>query len=427
MESFRNLGLSEPIIKAAKGMGFATPTDIQLQTIPHVLAGKDVIAGSATGSGKTFAFGAPLVQLIEPGKGIQAMILAPTRELAEQIQNALIDFSRHQRLRIIAIYGGVSFGPQFAGLKTADIVVGTPGRMLDHLERKSLRLDRVRHIVLDEADRMLDMGFLKDVSSLMQACTANSQTLLFSATLSPELETLSRKFMHHPERVALESVVDPAKLSQVTYEAAPGMKYSLLVYLLRKEDAKLVMVFSNSRKGVDVLTKNLKTQGVHALAIHGGLSQAQRNHVIGEFNRRDTYVLICTEVAARGLDIPGVSHVYNYDFPRESKQYIHRIGRTARAGAEGKAINLISAEDRANYRKAMHDNGLDVAVKEMPHLMRVEANVKDSYSPAMGFGGGRAPGFARKRFSAPQGSRDPHKRHVPGKRPGAPQKRFFKR
>ena len=372
MSKFNELGLEDDILKVIERLGFEEPTEIQQKTIPLVLDGQDVLAGSETGSGKTLAFGLGIIQQIHKGNGIQSLIMAPTRELVEQIMKVIKDASSYKKLSVIPIYGGVSINPQFKALERADIVVGTPGRLLDHLERGTIDLSSVKHLVLDEADRMLDMGFIDDVRKIMGQCTAKKQVLLFSATLPPEIDRLSKKFMNNPARVKAGSYVDPTKLHQEYYDVQTSMKFSLLAHLLKQEQKGLVMVFCNSRRYTDSVAKNLKKQRFDAMAIHGGLTQAMRKQVLDKFNSGHAFVLVCTDVAARGLDIPGVSHVYNYDIPDDQKQYIHRIGRTARAGEEGKVVNLISDRDYDNFNKVLRDFDVDVKKMERPFIEKIE-------------------------------------------------------
>ncbi len=366
METFKNLGISEPVLKSINDSKFESPSEIQEKSIPLILAGKDVIAGSATGSGKTLAFAAGIIQNSEKGKGIQALVLTPTRELAEQVAKALTKFSRYRPLEIIAVYGGVGIAPQIKGLKTADVVVGTPGRILDHIQRNTIKFGNVKTLVLDEADRMFDMGFKEDVERIIRKCPQERQTLLFSATITKDVVRLSRNHMKKPLQVSVDSYVDPKKLVQTYYDVGDELKFSLLVHLLKHENSRLVMVFCNTKRNTDKVAKNLRFSGVDAVAIHGGLPQGKRNNVMQMFHSGRSCVLVCTDVASRGLDIPGVSHVYNYDIPRESKQYIHRIGRTARAGAEGKAINILSPKDYDNFSAVLKENDVKIKEEVMP-------------------------------------------------------------
>lgn len=366
MESFKILGISAPVLRSIKDEKFDSPSEIQEKSIPLIIAGKDVIAGSATGSGKTLAFAAGILKNAQKGRGIQALVLTPTRELAEQVAQAVTKFSKYEPLEIISVYGGVGINPQIRGLKTADVVVGTPGRLLDHIARNTLRLGKVNTLVIDEADRMFDMGFKDDVEKIIRKCPDKRQTLLFSATINKEVVQLSRRYMHEPLQVSVDSFVDPAKLLQTYYDVADEQKFSLLLHLLKNENSDLVMVFCNTKRNTDKVTKNLRFSGIDALAIHGGLTQYKRNDVMQQFHTGKFCVLVCTDVAARGLDIRDVSHVYNYDIPRESKQYIHRIGRTARAGAEGKAINILSRTDYDNFGRVLKENGVEITEEPLP-------------------------------------------------------------
>ena len=372
MDKFRKLGISEEIIKAIEEHKFTEPTEIQVKSIPLVLQGKDVIGGSATGSGKTLVFGAGIIQNIVKGKGVQALILEPTRELAEQVCKALQQFSKYKHLNIVSIYGGVSINPQYEDLETADIVVGTPGRLLDHLTRDTLKSDFIKILVLDEADRMLDMGFIDDVEKIIRCIPRKRQTLLFSATIDGNISYLSRKYMISPVEIEAEQYVDATKLHQVYYEVEQHVKFSLLVHLLKQEQSKLVMVFCNTRRNADFVSKNLHFAGVDAIAIHGGFSQEKRTRTMSQFSSQKTFVLVCTDIAARGLDIKGISHVYNYDIPKDDKDYIHRVGRTARAGKEGKAISLLSQRDFDSFKRILRNSDLDLKQEPTPRFERVQ-------------------------------------------------------
>ncbi|MEA3229709.1 MAG: DEAD/DEAH box helicase [archaeon] len=408
MNEFEKLGLDESILKVVKTENFEMPTEIQAKSIPLVLDGKDIIAVSATGSGKTLAFAAGIIRDSECGKGIQALVLTPTRELAEQVSEAFKQFLRFKRLNVVAVYGGVSIGPQISGLKRAEIVIATPGRMLDHIQRGTINLSNVKTLVFDEADRMLDMGFINDVEKITRKCPKNRQTLLFSATISKKVRSLSKKYMIDPRSVAVESHVDPKKLKQCYYDVQNNLKFSLLVHLLNHENSGLVMVFCNTQRNTDFVAKNLKKSGVEASAIHGGLTQDKRKRIMKNFNSCDVHVLVCTDVAARGLDIKGVSHVYNYDVPNESDNYIHRIGRTARAGEEGKAITILASRDYDNFRRVMSDTGVNITKVDVPKVERVTITVDKTFSNGSGkrgFGmnGPRRTGFKDNRRNSGSG------------------------
>ncbi len=395
MEKFRELKLSENLLKAIEEAKFETPSEIQEKTIPLVLQGKDVLGSSSTGSGKTLAFGAGIIDNVKRGAGIQALILTPTRELAEQVAQSLRNFSRHHSLRVKEVYGGVAIGPQIDALARAEIVVGTPGRILDHLDRRTLNLEKVKYLVLDEADRMLEMGFIKDVENIIKMCPEERQTLLFSATMSQDIQRISRKYMKAPVLVEVESYVDPSKLKQVYYDVPQDKKFSLLVHLLKQERKGLVMVFCNTRRNTDMVVRNLMRYEIHSMAIHGGLTQNKRNDIIKSFHSQEVLTLVCTDVAARGLDIKGISHVYNYDIPKNSTEYVHRIGRTARAGKEGIAVNLVSPRDYENFRSVKQDSSLNIQNVELPELETLDVNFKmfnndrGSRGGNRRFGGGR--------------------------------------
>jgi ATP-dependent RNA helicase DeaD len=378
MKDFKQLGLKDETVNVLSELGIEKPTEIQEKTIPLVLAGKDVIGGSSTGSGKTLAFASSIVENLEKNNNIQALILTPTRELAEQVSEAIRGLSKHKRLNVLPVYGGVRIDSQIKKLKQTDVVVATPGRLLDHLNRKTINLDKVKFLVLDEVDRMFDMGFQEDVSKILDHCPKERQTMLFSATITPGIDFLANKYTKNSQEISVKSHVDPSKLKQIYYDVPNNLKFSLFVQLLKKEKSGLVMVFCATRRNVDFVTKNLKNLGIHAKAIHGGLAQNKRKKVLGDFNSEGgVNVLICTDVAARGLDISGVSHVYNYDIPNTSGEYIHRIGRTARAGKEGIAINILSSRDYERFSDVRRDDKLKIKEKPLPYINKVDIIVSD--------------------------------------------------
>lgn len=399
MDKFKELGLSEGLLQAIKHKGFTEPSEIQQKTIPLVLEGKDVIGSSATGSGKTLAFGAGILDKMKRGYGIQALILTPTRELAEQITYTLRSFSQHTGLKIKEIYGGVGMGPQIHDLKIADIVVGTPGRILDHLSQRTLNLQNIRFLVLDEADRMLDMGFIRDVENIISRCPKNRQTLLFSATMSAEISYIAMQYMRDPVKVEVNDRVDPTKLHQRYYDVTQESKFSLLLHLLKQEKNGVVMVFCNTRRNVDRLHRALEEYGVHSRAIHGGLSQNKRSSTLQSFHDRRTLILICTDVAARGLDIKDVSHVYNFDLPTIPADYIHRIGRTARAGKNGIAISFVSSGDHTEFRQICRETSVVMEKAPVPEIKIIpiffNSNADRKEARNRGRGGGGGGGFRR--------------------------------
>jgi len=367
MEKFKQLGISQGILDAVKSAGFTEPSEIQIKTIPLVVAGKDVIGGSATGSGKTLAFASGIIDKTKKGLGIQALIMTPTRELAQQVAKAIRFFSRSTKLSVTEIYGGMGMPPQIRELRNADIVVGTPGRLLDHLKRRTINLNQVRFLVLDEADRMLDMGFIRDVEAIINHCPKQRQTLLFSATISKEIIRLADRYMKSPVSISVKNQLDTDQLYQAYYEPSSDEKFSLLVHLLKQEKDGIVMIFCNTRRNVDRLSRSLYQQKINTLAIHGGLSQNQRSNTMRAFHEKEALVLVCTDVAARGLDIKNVSHIYNFDVPTTPSEYIHRIGRTARAGKNGIAITFVSPGDRGEF-KQIQKQTKDIEKLNIPKL-----------------------------------------------------------
>lgn len=378
MNEFKELGLDIMILKSLEKMKFERPTDVQKKTIPLSLEGRDIIATSATGSGKTLAFGAGIIQNSFRKKGVQALILTPTRELAVQVTQEMKKFSKYKFLEVASIYGGVAINPQMDKLEDSEIVVGTPGRILDHLERRTLDLSNVKCFVLDEADRMLDMGFIDDIEKIISQLPKKRQTLLFSATIDSEVARIAKKYMDNPEKVDLNNRVDPSKLRQVYYDTPNSLKFSLLTHLVKEQvdKSKLSMIFCNTQRNTDFIAKNLKKNGIDALAIHGGFTQAKRSKTMKEFHSGNFSVLVCTDVAARGLDIKDVSCIFNYDLPNDSKQYVHRIGRTARAGAEGIAINILSPRDHDNFRRVLSEGSLNIEKLKAPFVERAEMAVE---------------------------------------------------
>ncbi len=411
MDKFKKLGIIEPILNVIKDFGFEEPTEVQEKSIPSVIEGKDIIAGASTGSGKTLVFASGIIQNSERYGVIQALVLVPTRELAEQVTKELKKFSRDKRMNITEVYGGVAIHNQIRKLERADIVVGTPGRILDHIGRQTIELGYVKTLVLDEADRMLDMGFIRDVRKIIEKCPRNRQTMLFSATLSHDIIKLSKDYMNNPIKVDCKSDVDPLKLTQIYYDVPDPMKFSTLVHFIKNDKSGLVMVFCNTQRNTDFVAENLQAFGIKALAIHGGHTQDKRRKTMEQFHSKNIDVLVCTDVAARGLDIKGVSHIYNYDLPKESEQYIHRIGRTARAGKEGKAISILASRDYDNFRRLDKDYpDLPIQKKELPEIERLFLKFKADKFRRSGHRGAfsgprsRDSGRSRNSFSRPRAS-----------------------
>ena len=345
---FSKLGLSNAALEGAKAMGYIEPTPIQLRAIPLVLAGRDVIGSAQTGTGKTAAFALPILsQLDHHEPRPRVLILEPTRELAAQVETAFRDFCRFTDLRVAVVYGGVGYGRQLEALKTGvDILVATPGRLLDHMQQGNCRLDSVKYLVLDEADRMLDMGFLPDVRRIVEKCPRQRHTSLFSATIPPQIETLIKWAMNDPETVEIGARRTPAEtVKHVIYPVSADQKTDLLLKLLDSLNYDSVIVFCRTKHGADRVGGMLKRNNHAVTILHSNRTQREREQALNGFRDGRYEVLVATDIAARGLDIADVSHVINYDVPQHPEDYVHRIGRTGRAQATGDALTLMVAED----------------------------------------------------------------------------------
>ncbi len=345
--SFAELGLRNSVLKGVEGQGYKAPTHIQSQLIPVVLEGNDVLGQARTGSGKTAAFGLPLFHMAQRALAFQSIVLVPTRELAIQIANELTNFGKHTPIRVTAIYGGESVRKQQAELANdPEIIVATPGRLMDLVERGDLHLKHVRFVVLDEVDRMLDIGFRDDIRKILGQIKTDHQTVFVSATISDEIEKLANRFMENPVRIT--SVAGALTVEMVKQHYLPVERWDkkrLLVHLLTHEDPDLTLVFCSTKRMVDDLAKFLNDKGIDTRAIHGDMPQSKRNAVMKHFRSGTLGVVVASDVAARGLDVEGISHVVNYDIPEDPEIYVHRIGRTARAGQEGVAWTFVSSEE----------------------------------------------------------------------------------
>src|SRR5215510_70009 len=357
---FSKFGLSQSMIEGVKAMGYVEPTPIQLRAIPLVMEGKDVIGSAQTGTGKTAAFALPILTRLGESNGrTRALILEPTRELAAQVETALRDFCRFTSIRVAVLYGGVGYGRQNDALKAgSDIIVATPGRLLDHLGRGTARLDQVQYLVLDEADRMLDMGFLPDVRRIVERCPRQRHTSLFSATIAPQIETLIQWAMKSPETIEIGQRGSPAEtVKHVVYPVADQQKSDLLRALLDQVHYDSVIVFCRTKNRADRIGHMLRKNN-HAVAIlHSNRTQREREHALRGFRDGRYEVLVATDIAARGLDVAEVSHVINFDVPQHPEDYVHRIGRTGRAQATGDAFTLMVAEDSSYIRAIERLNG----------------------------------------------------------------------
>jgi ATP-dependent RNA helicase RhlE len=346
--AFSKLGLSPATLEGVRAAGYITPTPIQLRGIPLILAGRDIIGSAQTGTGKTAAFALPiLTKLDRHAPGPRALILEPTRELAAQVETAIRDFARFTDLKVTVVYGGVGYGRQLDELRAGtDVLAATPGRLLDHLERGTVRLDKVQFLVLDEADRMLDMGFLPDVRRIVERCPRQRHTSLFSATIPPQIETLIQWAMNKPETIEIGARRTPAEtVKHVIYPVSDSQKSDLLLELLKRVNFNSVLIFCRTKHGADRVVGLLKRNN-HAVAVlHSNRTQKEREQALQGFRSGRFEVLVATDIAARGLDIADVSHVINYDVPQHPEDYIHRIGRTGRAEHTGDAFTIMTAED----------------------------------------------------------------------------------
>ncbi len=370
LEEFKELGLSEDILSALAKKGFERPSAIQRLTIPHLLTNqRDIIAQAQTGTGKTAAFGLPIVQLVtERRVQPQALVLVPTRELALQVTQELQSFNTNE-LSIMPIYGGASMTEQLRRLKRGiDIVVGTPGRILDHLRRRTLDLSQIRFMVLDEADEMLNMGFIDDIEQIMSEMTSpDRRVLLFSATMPTRIASLARNYMNDPELLKVESQNVTADLTtQIYFEVREGDKFDALTRIIDVESDFYGIVFSRTKVGVDDIVNKLVAGGYSAEGLHGDVSQAQREKILDKFKRKVTNIMVATDVAARGIDVNNLTHVINYSLPQDSESYVHRIGRTGRAGNEGTAITFISPSEMRQFGYMKRNIKADIKLEKLP-------------------------------------------------------------
>jgi ATP-dependent RNA helicase DeaD len=370
---FEDLDISKIIIDKTIQQGFTDLTPIQEQCIPEIIKSKDVVGQAETGSGKTIAFCIPILEKIKSKQGIQTVVLTPTRELCLQVSDVFKTYGTKLGIKTTSIYGGVNINPQIKNLKTTEVVVATPGRMLDHIRRGTINLSTVRFLILDETDKMLEMGFIDDVEEIIRHTPKDRQTLMFSATIMRSFQQLMKRHLRNPVVIKTQSKVDKGKLHQIFYDIyEKNDKFSLLVHLLKNETKGLAIVFCATRVESDFVAKNLRKQGINASAIHGGMTQNQRTESLNGLKKEHTEVLVATDVAARGLDIKNVSHIYNYDVPKTPTEYIHRIGRTARAGENGVAVTLLTRPDHDNFRRVQSDDELIIKGTEIPEFKKVE-------------------------------------------------------
>ncbi len=402
---FAALGLGRKITRAIHEQGYVEPTPIQARAIPLVLAARDIVGVAQTGTGKTAAFVLPLLQLLATAprrRAMRALIIAPTRELVVQIEENVRAYARHLDVQCTTIYGGVGEKPQIAALRQGvDLVVATPGRLLDLMARRLVDFSALGFLVLDEADRMLDMGFLPAIRKVVAALPASRQTLLFSATFSPEIERIAAEFLRSPEVVRIGPRSTPVEaVSQSVIEVARESKLDLLLHLLRDASLQMVLVFSRTKHGADKLARRLVEAGITTAKLHSNRTQGQRLQALKQFRSGEVRVLVATDIAARGIDVDGISHVINYDFPPQPEDYVHRIGRTARAQAIGDAVSFVTPDDRENLR------GLEKFLGRGLPLRRVDV----------------LPPRPRAAAPATYARRPPGRRPGSGSRPGAPRR-----
>ena len=383
--SFDSLGLAPALLRALADYGYTQATPIQTAAIPPALAGYDLLAAAQTGTGKTAAFALPLLQKLSTSgqtmtRRPRALILTPTRELAAQVHDNLRDYGKHMRVSSTTIFGGVSMGPQMQALRRGvDVVIATPGRLIDHMQQRSLDLSGIEVLVLDEADRMLDMGFLPALKRILAAVPRQRQTLLFSATFAPPIKALAMQFMHQPREVSVAPANSVA--TTVTHHMHPvdaAKKRDLLLHVLSQDSRRQTLVFSRTKHGADKLVKSLEMAGLRAAAIHGNKSQNARTRALSDFKTNRITVLVATDIAARGIDIDQLPIVINFDLPMVAEDYVHRIGRTGRAGADGMAVSLVSHEEAGLLRDIRKLLKQDIAVSEVPgfepsHPLRTDA------------------------------------------------------
>jgi ATP-dependent RNA helicase RhlE len=438
--SFEKLGLFEPILRAVVGEGYTTPTPIQSQAIPQVMAGRDLLGCAQTGTGKTAAFALPLLHRLShagnPPKGhgrrIRALVLSPTRELAGQIAQSFRTYGQYTALKQTVIYGGVNQNPQTRALKHGvDILVATPGRLIDLMNQGYVDLSHVEVFVLDEADRMLDMGFMPDVKHIISELPAHRQTLMFSATMPEPIERLASVILRDPERIRIAAVKATTDLiEQSVYFVPRKQKSRLLTNFLHSRAFTRALVFTRTKHGADQVAKHLNKSGIPADAIHGNKSQNARQRALDDFKADRTHVLVATDIASRGIDVEGISHVLNYDLPDEPETYVHRIGRTGRAGAAGRAVTLCDHDERRTLkaierliRKTLSvetDIPLSELPKEEPHSQSDDRGARPPRAPKIPVGS------RQRRAAQPQAARKSYSSHAQGeKRQGPPRKGGF--
>lgn len=377
-EGFSELGLSDNLLKALSDMNFVDPSSIQKEAIPQVLSGNDIIAKAPTGSGKTAAFGIPIIEKLDlnpENKSIQALVLCPTRELTIQVHREFEKLTKYfENVSVVSVYGGQNIEKQLNALKKdPQIIVATPGRLMDHLRRGSIKLDLAHTIVLDEADEMLDMGFREDIYTILEETSVNRQTILFSATMAKDIMELTKKFQKSPNIVDVtDNLLNTPDIEQQYFEVVEKNKIELLTRLLNLHNVNLALVFCNTKSNVDKVVEVLKTKGYFSDAIHGDMNQAQREKVMRGFRNGSVKVLVATDVAGRGIDVKNIEAVFNYDLPRDDEDYIHRVGRTGRAGTSGISFTFVSKKQVQSLKRIERANGIQIHKKDIPTFEEIQ-------------------------------------------------------
>jgi len=357
MPSFEELGLSGPVLRAIARTGYTEPTPIQAQAIPVALEGKDIVGASQTGTGKTAAFGLPIICQMKPSTKVQCLVLEPTRELAAQVEDQMNVFSYYKPLNVVLLHGGVGYGHQIEALENKpDVIIATPGRMLDHMEKGNLDLSEVKFLVLDEVDRMLDMGFLPDVKRIIDQCPSGRQTLFFSATMPPAIQTLANWALNEPVSVEIGERRSPAEtVTHAFYPVGMDQRDDLIIELIKQTGYESMMIFTRTKKEADALLPRIEAiEGTRPAALHSDIKQSDRTKALQGFRDGTFNIIVATDIAARGLDISGVTHVINYRVPENPEDYVHRIGRTGRAQKEGDAFTILTADELENARSVEH-------------------------------------------------------------------------
>ncbi len=385
IDGFKDLNLSETLRNAVTDMKFEKPSSIQAEAIPQIMMGKDIIAKAPTGSGKTAAFAIPILEKLDlnsDNKNIQALILCPTRELVIQVHKEFEKLSKYmENVSVVSVYGGQQIEKQFNALqKSPQIVVATPGRLMDHLRRGSIKLDFVSMVVLDEADEMLDMGFREDIHVILEDVPVNRQTILFSATMAKDIVELTKKFQNNPGLVDVtNNIENTPDIEQMYFEVVEKAKMELLTRLLDLHRVKLSLVFCNTKSSVDKAVEFLKSRGYFADALHGDMNQTQREKVMRGFRNGTVEILVATDVAGRGIDVKNIEAVFNYDLPRDDEDYIHRIGRTGRAGTSGKSFTFVSKRQVQHLKRIERANGMLIHKREVPSFEELESSRADAF------------------------------------------------